>query len=152
MDAKADLSVRWAQTPHYWIPLVGLRKHCCNLPKIQTYRPNLNVFCQKDANGIAKSEDPDQTAPMSSLIWVCTVCPDLSVQKLRVITVQGENSLFFSSALKTAVLDLSIHHNHPAHVRESLTTVLHCLNFPSFQVIIQHTVKSLIFRHSKCLL
>ena len=36
---------------------------CCNLPKIQTKRPNLRVFCQNDANGIANSEDPDQTAP-----------------------------------------------------------------------------------------
>ena len=34
----------------------------CNLPKIQTKRPNLRVFRQKDANGIANSEDPDQTA------------------------------------------------------------------------------------------
>ena len=30
-----------------------------NLPKIQTKRPNLRVFRQKDANGIANSEDPD---------------------------------------------------------------------------------------------
>ena len=36
---------------------------CCNLVKIQTKRPNLRVFPQKDANGIANSEDPDQTAP-----------------------------------------------------------------------------------------
>ena len=36
-----------------------------------------------DAEGMANSVDPDQTA----LIWVCTVCPDLSVQKLRNITV-----------------------------------------------------------------
>ena len=35
----------------------------CNSPKIQTKRPNLKVFCQKYANGIANSEDPDQTAP-----------------------------------------------------------------------------------------
>ena len=33
------------------------RKLCCNLPKIQTKRPNLRVFCQNDANGIANSED-----------------------------------------------------------------------------------------------
>ena len=50
-------------------------------------RPNLSVFCQKDENGIANSEDPDQTASRSSLIWVCTVCPDLSVRKLRIIMV-----------------------------------------------------------------
>ena len=38
------------------------RKLSCNLPKILTKRPNLRVFHQKDANGIANSEDPDQTA------------------------------------------------------------------------------------------
>ena len=26
-------------------------ENCCNLPKIQTKRPNLRVFFQKDANG-----------------------------------------------------------------------------------------------------
>ena len=34
---------------------------CCNLPKIQTKRQNLWVFCQKDANGKANSEDPGQS-------------------------------------------------------------------------------------------
>ena len=34
------------------------RKLCCNLPKI---------FRQKDANGIANSEDPDQTAPLGAV-------------------------------------------------------------------------------------
>ena len=37
------------------------RKLSCNLHKIQTKRPNLRVFCQKDANGRASSEDPDQS-------------------------------------------------------------------------------------------
>ena len=40
---------------------------CCNLPKIQTKRPNLRIFHQKDANGIANSEDPDQTAPLGAV-------------------------------------------------------------------------------------
>ena len=40
------------------------RKICCNLSKIQTKRSNLRVFCQNDVNGIANSEDPDQTAPL----------------------------------------------------------------------------------------
>ena len=44
------------------------------------------VFHQKDANGIANSEDPDQTA-RSSLIWIRTVCPDQSVGKLRLFAV-----------------------------------------------------------------
>ena len=47
------------------IPKVSdVRKLCCNLPKIQTKRPNFRVSCQKDARGIANSEDPDQTAPL----------------------------------------------------------------------------------------
>ena len=36
----------------------------------------------KDADGMANSVDPDQT-----LVWVYTICPDLSVLKLRFITV-----------------------------------------------------------------
>ena len=38
-----------------------------NLPIIQTKRPNLKVFCQNHANGIANSEDPDQTAPLGAV-------------------------------------------------------------------------------------
>ena len=43
-----------------------------------------------NADGMANSVDPDQTAPLGSLIWVCTVCPGLSVWKLRIITVTHE--------------------------------------------------------------
>ena len=43
------------------------RKLCCKLPKIQEKRPKLWVFRQKDANGIANSEDPDQTAPLGAV-------------------------------------------------------------------------------------
>ena len=43
------------------------RKLRCNLPKIQTNRPNLSVFRQKDTDGIANSEDPDQTAPLGAV-------------------------------------------------------------------------------------
>ena len=42
------------------------RKLRCNILNIQTKRPNLKVFRQKDANGIANSEDPDQTAPLGA--------------------------------------------------------------------------------------
>ena len=42
-------------------------KVCCNLPKILTKVPNLRVFHQKDANEIANSEDPDQTAPLGAV-------------------------------------------------------------------------------------
>ena len=43
------------------------RKLCCNLPKSQTKRPNLRVFRQKDANGIANSEDSDHFAPLGAV-------------------------------------------------------------------------------------
>ena len=36
------------------------RKLCCKLPN--------RIFCPKDANGIANSEDPDQTAPVGA-VW-----------------------------------------------------------------------------------
>ena len=48
----------------------------------------------------------DQTAPRSSLIWVCTVCPGISVRKLRTITVLKDHNrnkrnhfLFIASSL-----------------------------------------------------
>ena len=42
---------------------------CCKLPtcKIQTKGPNLRLFCQNGAKGIANSEDPDQTAPLGAV-------------------------------------------------------------------------------------
>ena len=43
------------------------RKLCSNLSKIQTKRPKFTVFHQKDADGIANSEDPDQTAPLGAV-------------------------------------------------------------------------------------
>ena len=39
----------------------------CNLHKIQEKRRNLWVFHQKDANKIANSGDPDQTAPLGAV-------------------------------------------------------------------------------------
>ena len=61
----------------------------CNSPKILTKKPNLKVFCLKHANGIANNENADQSAllVLSSLIWACTVRPDLSVRKFWIITV-----------------------------------------------------------------
>ena len=42
---------------------------CCkpHVPKIQTMRPNLGLFCQNGAKGIANSEDPDQTDPLGAV-------------------------------------------------------------------------------------
>ena len=58
------------------------KKLCCNLPKIKTKRPNLKVFCQKHADGIANSEDPDQTAPRAAVWSGSAFCPDLSAENL----------------------------------------------------------------------
>ena len=52
---------------HASVMRLDTKKLCCNLPKIQTKRQNLRVFHQKDANGIANSEDPDQTAPLGAV-------------------------------------------------------------------------------------
>ena len=68
------MQINWEFTVKF-LNFSEARKLCCNLLKIQTKKPNFRVFCQKDANAIANSVDPDLTA----LIWVCTVCPDLSV-------------------------------------------------------------------------
>ena len=43
------------------------RKLHCNLSKIQTKRPKHRIFRQKDANGIANSEDLNQTAPLGAV-------------------------------------------------------------------------------------
>ena len=51
------------------------RKLRCNLPKIQKKMPNLKVFRQKDSNGIANCEDPDQTAPRSDMGLHCLPRP-----------------------------------------------------------------------------
>ena len=36
--------------------------------KFKQKRPNLKVFCQKHANGIANSEDPDLTDPLGAVL------------------------------------------------------------------------------------
>ena len=55
--------------------------------KVERYSFTLPECIQKVGDGIANSVDPDQTAPRSSLFWVCTVCSDLSVPILRTFTV-----------------------------------------------------------------
>ena len=45
-------------------------------------------ICPKATDGIRSSLDHDQSAP-SGLIWVYTVCPDLSVQDHYSILITG---------------------------------------------------------------
>ena len=49
------------------------------------------VICQTAADGMSNSVDLDQIA---SLIWVCTVCLDLSVSIFRIITAYNYYSVF----------------------------------------------------------
>ena len=53
---------------HKVLKFLDAKKSCCNLPKIETKEQNSRVFRQKGVNGIANSEDPDQTAPLGA-VW-----------------------------------------------------------------------------------
>ena len=65
MPQVSDIETSYRKVPKFWDTR---NLWCtCNLPKIQTKKPNLKVFCQKDANGIENSEDPDQTAPLGAV-------------------------------------------------------------------------------------
>ena len=71
-DCQNEVTVsrraRTKSTNYCRVPKISdARKLCCNLPKIQRKRPKLRVFYQKDANGIANSEDHDQTAPQGAV-------------------------------------------------------------------------------------
>ena len=57
------MPTEYRRVPKFW----DARNLCCNHAKIQTKKPNLRVFRQKDANGIANSVDPDQTAPLGAV-------------------------------------------------------------------------------------
>ena len=46
------------------LKFLDARKLCCNLHKIQRRDQTLVYFIKKMLNGIANSEDPDQTAPL----------------------------------------------------------------------------------------
>ena len=65
----------------------------------------------KDAAGIANSVDPDQTAPLGAVWSGSAVCSDLSVRKLRIITVSlvssEISSLYLVSEAEKAGLSLS---------------------------------------------
>ena len=43
-------------------------------------------MCPKDADRMANNVDPDQTVSLGA-VWVYIVCPDLSVRKLKNITI-----------------------------------------------------------------
>ena len=51
---------QYRKNPKY---LFGHPKNCCNYPKIRTVWPYHRVMSPKDADRMANSVDPDQTAP-----------------------------------------------------------------------------------------
>ena len=61
------------------------KKNCCNYPKTGAVQFYYWVMGPKDVDGMANR---------SSLIWVCTVCPDVSVRKLRIITVNDNPTVW----------------------------------------------------------
>ena len=61
-------TVKTDQTEYRKVPkFLDAKKLCCNLPKIKQKRPNLMVFHKKDANVVANSADPDETAPLRAV-------------------------------------------------------------------------------------
>ena len=72
------------------------RELCCKLPKIRTKMPNLKILCQKDANGIANSEDPDQTAPLGAVrsgsAFFANTYPPKNLGSLRYLNMTIEAS------------------------------------------------------------
>ena len=58
-------------------------------PRNRKVRFTIHV-ASKDADFMANSEDSDQTATKSSLIWVCTVCPAINIPIFRNLTVLNQ--------------------------------------------------------------
>ena len=63
---------------------------CCNHSKIWTLWLYYSVMSPNDADGMANSVDPDQTAPLRA-VWSGSALFAQSVRKLRIITVPREN-------------------------------------------------------------
>ena len=89
------------RTPENW----------CNLPKIQGKRPNLCIFLRKEANGIANSADPDQTAPLGARVGTSIVQPVNSSGKCRIMPARQ----ILQKSLKWQILALinKIELKHP---------------------------------------
>ena len=91
------------------------RKNCCNDTKIRTVSFNYRVTSPKDAGGMAKRVhvDPDQTA-LEDPSDLGLLCPDLSVRKLRIVTVMKDlngaaNRMYiYRCKLRTSALFLLI--------------------------------------------
>ena len=86
---------------HYHPKKFGHPKNCCNYPKNWTMYHR--VMSPKDADGMENNVDPDQTA-QESLIWVYTVCPDLTVWKFRIIMVCCVITAYYAGSFQPIML------------------------------------------------
>ena len=74
------------------------------------YRKNLKTpeKCIAVNTGILKFGQNGFINSRSSLIWVCTVCPDLAVQKLRIITVRVKSNVSVVDYQVVSLRDLKL--------------------------------------------
>ena len=74
VTAQTGLSLTWSQTPKTGFLMVWFPKYsdtpkiCCNHSKIWTMWLYHRVMSPNDADGMANSVDPDQTAPLGA-VW-----------------------------------------------------------------------------------
>ena len=115
---------------------------CCNHSKNWTVWLYHRRMSPNDAGGMANSVDPDQTAPRSSLIWVCTVCPAISVRKLGIIMVSTKwfQRLFYGNYEFCTWHMLSMCHNQTPRKRGNNLMYCCCLfgfnvTFNNFSVV-----------------
>ena len=85
------------------------------------------LMSPNNADGMANSVDPDQTAPKEQSDLGCTVCPGLSVRKFRIITVSGlavmgKCYIFTSTSFPYTVMILSFHYLE-VRIENSITRV-----------------------------
>ena len=93
---RNELHSHYVEGTHKFTKYSDTQNICCNHSKIWTMWLCHRVMSPNYADGIANSVDPDQTAP---LIWVCTVCPGISVRKLRISTVMSLSVMSLSHSL-----------------------------------------------------
>ena len=85
LDISRYMTKPWVLSYRKFPKYSDTPKICCNHSKIWTMWLYHRVMSPNDADGMANSVDPDQ-------IWVSTVCPGISVWKLRIITVPTERT------------------------------------------------------------
>ena len=97
---QASMSLTWSETPkdtfshneaqseyHKYPKLSDTRKNDCNYPKIGTVTFYYRAMGPNDADGMANSVDPDQTAPLGA-VWsgstlIAQTCLSESLGSLR---------------------------------------------------------------------